>query len=139
MLSEKIDGMGLLRSSLPANIDMDDCGRVDETKLDTGTVACGNELIKRDQVAHMLSQEILGAADKVVCGHDVDLSGIFAEPARHDACVIRLLRRDKGLTGEILRGDGLFNREGIVCKHVDAPSIGGTQANVIVVADVGIA
>lgn len=56
MLSEKIDGMGLLRSSLPVDIDIHDRGRADETKLDTGTVACRNELIKRDQVAHMFPQ-----------------------------------------------------------------------------------
>lgn len=90
MLSEKIDGMGLLCPSLPADIDIHDCGREDETKLDTGASACGNELVKRDQVAHMFPQQILGAADQVVGGHDVDLSGIFAEPVRHDARFLSL-------------------------------------------------
>ena len=56
MPPEKIDGMGLLCSSLPADIDIHNCRRVNGAKLDTGTATRGNELIKRDQVAHMLPQ-----------------------------------------------------------------------------------
>lgn len=39
----------------------------------------------------MFPQQILGAADQVVCGHDIDLPGIFAEPARHGSRFLGLL------------------------------------------------
>lgn len=55
VLSEKVDGMGLFRSSLPADVDIYDCGRVDETKFDTGTVACRNELIMQISVSSALT------------------------------------------------------------------------------------